>query len=93
MVAVVRALLDHPRGSVYTYELSKTTGLGTGTITPLLHELAEKGLVESRLSRLEPVGPPRRLFWLNPDIDRERFEYWIRVGGDLVYIPAQEPPS
>lgn len=44
----------------YGYDLSKETGLGAGTLYPLLDRLAEKGLLESEWRPSELEGRPAR---------------------------------
>jgi PadR family transcriptional regulator PadR len=60
------ALLDTPRSWRYGYELSKATGLGSGTLYPMLTRLAGRGLLESRWRAPEIPGvPPRHVYRLN----------------------------
>ncbi len=64
-----RALLAHfadqPQAWQYGYELSKLTGLGSGTLYPTLARLADQGLLESdwRPSP-QPGRPPRHAYRL-----------------------------
>ena len=56
---------DQPQAWQYGYELSKLTGLGSGTLYPTLARLAEQGLLESdwRPSP-QPGRPPRHAYRL-----------------------------
>ncbi|MBU1540296.1 MAG: PadR family transcriptional regulator [Alphaproteobacteria bacterium] len=64
-----RALLAHfadqPQAWRYGYELSKLTGLGSGTLYPTLARLADQGLLESEWRpSLQPGRPPRHAYRL-----------------------------
>jgi len=49
----------------YGYELSKKTGLKSGTLYPLLIRLSDQGLLESRWQEPERPGiPPRHAYRL-----------------------------
>lgn len=67
--AQTRVLLAHfadqPQAWQYGYELSKSTGLGSGTLYPTLARLADQGLMESdwRASP-QPGRPPRHAYRL-----------------------------
>ncbi len=49
-----------PRSWQYGYELSKETGLKSGTLYPLLIRLSDQGLLESRWQEPERPGKPAR---------------------------------
>ncbi len=67
-VAVFEALLSDPDGWHYGYELSKSTGLKSGTLYPILVRLAEAGLLESQwLTPTEPGQHPRHVYRLTAD--------------------------
>ena len=52
----------------YGYELSKQTGLKSGTLYPLLIRLSDQGLLESRWQEPERPGkPPRHAYKLTPN--------------------------
>lgn len=64
-----RALLvrfaDQPQAWQYGYELSKLTGLGSGTLYPTLARLSDQGLLESEWRpSLQPGRPPRHAYRL-----------------------------
>jgi PadR family transcriptional regulator PadR len=54
------ALLERPQSWRYGYELSKETGLKSGTLYPLLMRLNDQGLLDSRWQEPERVGRPAR---------------------------------
>jgi DNA-binding PadR family transcriptional regulator len=64
----MRQLLGALLGSTgwrHGYDLSKETGLKSGTLYPLLLRLAERGWVEARWDEPEyPGRPPRHLYRL-----------------------------
>jgi DNA-binding PadR family transcriptional regulator len=63
--ALLAALLDRPQTWRHGYDLSKETGLRSGTLYPLLMRLSEQGLLESRWQEAERPGlPPRHVYRL-----------------------------
>ena len=67
MLKVLRVLLDHPRAAHYGLELSKHSGVVTGTIYPILTRLEQAGWVVSGWEDNDPSSagrPRRRLYWL-----------------------------
>jgi DNA-binding PadR family transcriptional regulator len=57
-----------PRTWQHGYELSKQTGLKSGTLYPLLIRLSDQGLLESEWQEPERPGkPPRHAYRLTPD--------------------------
>ncbi len=66
--ALLSALLDQPLAWRHGYELSKQTGLKSGTLYPLLMRLKDQGLLASRWEDSEHPGcPPRHVYRLAPD--------------------------
>src|SRR5262245_454715 len=63
--ALLAALLDSAQTWRHGYDLSKETGLRSGTLYPLLMRLSEQGLLESRWQEPERPGlPPRHAYRL-----------------------------
>jgi PadR family transcriptional regulator, regulatory protein PadR len=63
--SLLAAFLDHPRTWRHGYDLSKQTGLKSGTLYPVLMRLSEQGLMESRWQEPERPGlPPRHEYRL-----------------------------
>ena len=59
------AMLEDPLAWRYGYELSKKTGLQSGTLYPLLMRLSDQGLLESQWREAEKAGkPPRHVYRL-----------------------------
>ena len=63
--ALLAAFLDRSRTWRHGYDLSKETGLRSGTLYPLLMRLSEQGFLESRWEEAERPGlPPRHVYRL-----------------------------
>jgi DNA-binding PadR family transcriptional regulator len=61
-------MLRQPRTWQYGYELSKQTGLKSGTLYPLLIRLSDQGLLDSQwLEPERPGKPPRHAYKLTPN--------------------------
>jgi PadR family transcriptional regulator PadR len=58
--AVLDALLDRPQAWRYGYDLSKDTGLKSGTLYPLLIRLSDQGLLEAEWRPPQQPGRPQR---------------------------------
>jgi PadR family transcriptional regulator, regulatory protein PadR len=59
---ILDAFLDHPAEWKYGYDLSRSTGLKSGTLYPLLMRLAERKLLETAWENGEPGRPPRHMY-------------------------------
>ena len=67
-LAVLRQLLDEPDGWQYGYDLSRSTGLTSGTLYPILIRLADRRWLEARWTDPAPGWrPPRHLYRLTAD--------------------------
>jgi DNA-binding PadR family transcriptional regulator len=65
---LLAAMLRQPHTWQYGYELSKQTGLKSGTLYPLLMRLSDQGLLESKWQEPERPGkPPRHAYKLTSD--------------------------
>lgn len=51
----------------YGYDISRNTGLKSGTLYPILMRLAEHRLLETSWETTEEGRPPRHLYRLTPD--------------------------
>jgi PadR family transcriptional regulator PadR len=66
--AVLSALAAQPQAWRYGYELSKETGLKSGTLYPLLIRLSDQGLLESEWRPSVQAGrPPRHAYRLTAE--------------------------
>jgi len=63
-LSVLEALLEEPAAWRYGYDLSRETGLKSGTLYPVLMRLAERRLLETRWEATEPGRPPRHMYRL-----------------------------
>lgn len=60
---LLSALANRPSDWLYGLELSRLTGLKSGSLYPILIRLADRGLLESRwLEPREPGRPPRHAY-------------------------------
>lgn len=67
-VGVLRQLVQNSQDWHYGYDLSRSTGLKSGTLYPILVRLAERGWLETRWAEPERTGrPPRHLYRLTAD--------------------------
>jgi PadR family transcriptional regulator PadR len=64
---VLDAFLDGPADWKYGYDISRNTGLKSGTLYPILMRLAERKLLETSWETGEPGRPPRHLYRLTAD--------------------------
>jgi DNA-binding PadR family transcriptional regulator len=62
---LLAVMLRQPRTWQYGYEISKQTGLKSGTLYPLLMRLSDQGLLDSQWQDPERPGtPPRHAYKL-----------------------------
>lgn len=66
-LTVLECLLAAPSRWAYGYDISRTTGLKSGTLYPILMRLAEHKLLEASWETIEPGRPPRHLYRLTLD--------------------------
>ena len=67
-LSLLAALLEAPEAWRHGYDLSKETGLKSGTLYPILMRLSDQGLLESRWEEPEQRGrPPRHAYRLTPN--------------------------
>jgi PadR family transcriptional regulator, regulatory protein PadR len=66
--ALLAVMLRKSRAWHYGYELSRDTGLSSGTLYPLLMRLSDQGLLESHWQEPERPGkPPRHVYRLTSE--------------------------
>jgi PadR family transcriptional regulator, regulatory protein PadR len=66
-VRVLNAFLESARSWKYGYDISRTTGLKSGTLYPILMRLAERDLLASSWEDAEAGRPPRHMYRLTAD--------------------------
>jgi DNA-binding PadR family transcriptional regulator len=63
-IRILERFLDSPRAWRYGYDLSRETGLKSGTLYPMLARLAEYSLLETKWVTTEDGVPPRHTYRL-----------------------------
>lgn len=61
---VLKVFLEEPREWRYGYDISRVTGLKSGSLYPILMRLADRGLLETDWETNEAGKPPRHLYRL-----------------------------
>ena len=61
-VLILDAFLEQPEDWKYGYDLSRNTGLKSGTLYPILMRLAEHKLLETKWEQSAPGRPPRHMY-------------------------------
>ena len=64
---VLDALLVEPRDWKYGYDISRNTGLKSGTLYPILMRMADRRLLETRWETSDPGKPPRHMYRFTPE--------------------------
>jgi DNA-binding PadR family transcriptional regulator len=64
---VLDAFLQEPRDWNYGYDISRRTGLKSGTLYPILMRMAERKLLETSWETAEAGRPPRHLYRLTTE--------------------------
>ena len=64
---VLDAFLVQAEEWKYGYDLSRITGLKSGTLYPILMRLAERKLLETAWEAGEPGRPPRHMYRFTPE--------------------------
>ncbi|MFL6603573.1 MAG: PadR family transcriptional regulator [Steroidobacteraceae bacterium] len=93
-LALLSVLLEQPRTWQHGYELSKATGLKSGTLYPILIRLSDEGFLDSRWKDAERPGrPPRHVYRLTATglaLAREHVEVAAESESGLKPIKAGE---
>jgi PadR family transcriptional regulator, regulatory protein PadR len=63
-IRILAEFLRSPQDWKYGYDISRNTGLKSGTLYPILMRLAENALLETRWEDPEPGKPPRHMYRL-----------------------------
>jgi PadR family transcriptional regulator, regulatory protein PadR len=66
-LAVLAEFLRSAANWKYGYDLSRNTGLKSGTLYPILMRLAESNVLETRWEAPEPGRPPRHMYRLTAE--------------------------
>src|SRR5271163_33480 len=83
-VLVLDAFLHQADEWKYGYDLSRITGLKSGTLYPILMRMAGRNLLETQWETGEPGKPPRHMYRFTPDGLRfARANATAQAGGGL----------
>jgi PadR family transcriptional regulator, regulatory protein PadR len=63
---VLTEFLQTPEDWKYGYDITRGTGLKSGTLYPILMRMAERGLLETRWEASQAGKPPRHMYKLAP---------------------------
>ena len=66
-INVLQRFVDRPTAWRYGYELSRATGLKSGTLYPILIRLERHKLLEAQWITTEDGVPPRHVYRLTPN--------------------------
>jgi PadR family transcriptional regulator PadR len=66
-VLVLDAFLHQAEEWKYGYDISRNTGLKSGTLYPILMRMAERKMLETSWEAGEPGKPPRHMYRFTPD--------------------------
>jgi len=90
---VLQAFVKAPGEWRYGYDISRETGLKSGTLYPVLIRLADQKLLEATWEAPEPGKPPRHLYRLTSD-GRQYARHCARTRtGPARYQAASEAES
>lgn len=64
---VLSTFLQEPEHWKYGYDISRSTGLKSGTLYPILMRLADRKLLETSWETAETGKPPRHMYRLTPE--------------------------
>jgi DNA-binding PadR family transcriptional regulator len=81
---VLDAFLEQADEWKYGYDLSRVTGLKSGTLYPILIRMSERKLLETEWETAEPGRPPRHMYRFTPEgLKFARNNAGAREGGNL----------
>jgi DNA-binding PadR family transcriptional regulator len=64
---VLSEFLHRPEEWKYGYDISRSTGLKSGTLYPILMRLADRSLLDTAWETVEAGRPPRHMYRLTAD--------------------------
>ena len=85
---VLAEFLEAPSDWKYGYDISRSTGLKSGTLYPILMRLAERGQMETSWETSEAGRPPRHMYKLTTDGLRYAR---TQVTAEGVQLPHSQP--
>lgn len=87
LVKVAQALCADPNGRHWGYPLTKTTGLRSGTLYPILNNLLEEGWLSDGWEKIDPSTakrPPRRYYEITETGRRELGAVLARADSEAI---------
>ena len=66
-ILVLTEFLHGPKEWKYGYDISRSTGLKSGTLYPILMRLADRSLLDTAWETAETGRPPRHMYRLTAD--------------------------
>ncbi len=88
---VLAELLGAPEEWRYGYDISRSTGLKSGTLYPILMRLAEHSLLETSWETAVEGQPPRHMYKLTQDGLRYARTQVKAAADQAVRFPSLEP--
>jgi DNA-binding PadR family transcriptional regulator len=85
---VLDAFLHCPGEWKYGYDISRNTGLKSGTLYPILMRMAEREMLETSWETSEAGRPPRHLYRLTAEGARFAREHRSRAAAGLLRQPS-----
>ena len=85
---VLAEFLGRPEEWKYGYDISRSTGLKSGTLYPILMRLADRSLLDTSWETTEAGRPPRHMYKLTAD--GLRFAR-TQVAAEAVQLPNAQP--
>ena len=87
-VLVLTEFLRGPEEWKYGYDISRSSGLKSGTLYPILIRLADRSLLETAWEAVEAGRPPRHMYKLTADGLRYAR---AQVAAEAVQLPNAQP--
>jgi PadR family transcriptional regulator, regulatory protein PadR len=89
-VAVLVSLLAEPTSWRYGYDLSRETGLKSGTLYPILMRLTADSWLQTRWEEAEPGRPPRHMYRLTTNGLRQARQF-VTEAKARGFVPCLAP--
>ncbi|HEX4773881.1 MAG TPA: helix-turn-helix transcriptional regulator [Bryobacteraceae bacterium] len=80
---VLESFLQEPEDWKYGYDISRSTGLKSGTLYPILMRLADRKLLQTSWETVETGKPPRHMYRLTSEGTQFARQHRITYSGRL----------
>ncbi len=87
-VSVLELLMAQPSAWRYGYDISRETGLKSGTLYPILMRLTENSFLETRWEESEPGRPPRHMYRLTAN-GRQETKRFLAKAEERGFLPVR----